>query len=126
MLSHKQYKVLKLINKNAKNNKHGDDYLFKKIKYKKSTLNTILVTLEDNGYIVDIFNNIPNNLNSIDITEKGEDAIQDYWKYYIKIFLSKIFWLIFGSIITIIIQYILKFMWVNKLIYKYLVSYQKS
>ena len=110
MLSHKQYKVLKLINKNAKNNKHGDDYLFKKIKYKKSTLNTILVTLEDNGYIVDIFNNIPNNLNSIDITEKGEDAIQDYWKYYIKIFLSKIFWLIFGSIITIIIQYILKFM----------------
>lgn len=105
MLSYKQYKILRLINQYTKNNK--PENALKVFKYKKSTRNTILKTLEDKGYIVDIFNNIPENLNTIDITEEGESAIQDYWKYRIKTFLSKIFWIIMGTIITLVIQYIL-------------------
>jgi len=100
MLKFREYKVLKQLklyqDKKSKNSnyKHNIDILdntfYRKIKYKQPTLNTILKQLDEKGYIVDIFNKIPTNVHTIEITDEGLDAINNY---YINVFfeLLKIF-----------------------------------
>lgn len=89
MLKFRQYRVLKHLklyqdekSKNS-NYQHNIDILdntfCRKVKYKRSTLNTILKQLDKDGYIVDTFTKIPTNIHAIKITDEGLDALSNYY-----------------------------------------------
>lgn len=90
MLTPREYKVLKQLQKfqkrKAQNNSYQpniniitDDF-FEHLKYKQHTINLILKSLDTKGYIVDIFNKIPTSVHTIEITDEGKDALDSYYK----------------------------------------------
>lgn len=101
MLKYRQYKILKQLkryqNIKSKNNNYQhninmlDNTFYKKIKYKQSTINTILKQLDDNGYIVDIFNKIPTSIHTIEITDEGNDALDNIIKIALNLLSQKCF-----------------------------------
>lgn len=112
MLSRREYKVLKQLqkfqNKKAQDNSYvpninilTDDF-FKHIKYKQHTLNLILKSLDDKGYIVDIFNQIPTKIHTIEITDAGKDALDYHYKYVAYDFLK----FLGGAVTAIIIEHL--------------------
>ena len=88
MLSYRQYKVLKQIDKyqkaTSKNYKRGisqilsDDFFSKYTKYKQYTINTILTELHHQEYIKDTANEIDTDVHAVAITDKGYDALDFY------------------------------------------------
>lgn len=112
MLNFRQYKVLKQLklyqDEKSKNSNYQhqigilDDTFYRKIKYKRSTLNTILKQLDKAGYIVDIFNKIPTNVHTIEITDEGLDALSNY---YINILLG-LLKIIITALITLFIEHL--------------------
>ena len=108
MLSYRQYKVLKQIDKyqkaTSKNYKRGisqilsDDFFSKYTKYTQYTINTILTELHHQEYIKDTANEIDTDVHAVAITDKGYDTL------YINTSKLLFFW--FGAIFTFIIEHI--------------------
>lgn len=119
MLNYKQYKVLKIINDILQNKKQNyeqndsftiiGDEIYDKIHYQKYTVDTILKELHDNKYLYDLscIDNFK-TVHTIKIENKGRDAIKYFYSEHFKLMFSKIFWMILGSIITLLCQIILK------------------
>ena len=115
-MKYREYKVLKVLKKYT-DEKNGDNKsniqilhedFYSNVKYKKASVNVILKKLEDDGYIVDIFNKIPTTVHTVQITDEGQDILDNYYKNSLKSVLSKIIWMMIGSFITIFFQSILK------------------
>ena len=116
LMKYREYEVLKSLKKYiGKRNKHSSkdykaqilyDDFYLKSRYKRSSLYTIFKNLEEYGYIVDIANSIETTIHTVKITYKGQDALYNYRKECIKAILLRIFWMILGSLITIMLQII--------------------
>ena len=113
MLSYKQYKILKLIDKYQKEKsidknsyKHKSQILlddfWKKTKYKKYSVETILSKLCTDGYIKDTTQEIITDIHAVTITNEGYDALDNY----IKSKITNGMFFIFGGIVTFILDHI--------------------
>ena len=115
-MEYREYRVLKILKKYKGKKDSGyepkikilDDDFYSKIKYKKSSINAILKKLEDDKYIVDVFNKMPTTVHTVEITDKGQDALDNYRRSSIKSISSKIIWMIIGALITVFFQAIFK------------------
>ena len=116
IMEYREYRVLKILKKYKGKKDSGyepkikilDDDFYSKIKYKKSSINAILKKLEDDKYIVDVFNKMPTTVHTVEITDKGQDALDNYRRSSIKSISSKIIWMIIGALITVFFQAIFK------------------
>lgn len=116
MLTVRQYKVLKHINaiinsKQYKSNTNSPqiigDRIYENIKYPQYSVDVIIKELHENNYIYDLFCE-GSSVHTITIENKGKDAIANFYKEHFKLIFSKIFWMLLGSLITLICQIILK------------------
>ena len=49
-------------------------------------MNTILQSLDENGYIQDVFNMMETTVHTVKITDKGHDALNNFFKNSVKNF----------------------------------------
>ena len=98
----KEYRILRKIDKQKK---EGTLVIpFRVTGYKESTIDTVLNDLKDDGYISDVFTEKPidsknMNLDTLEITVKGYDAISEYPRNTIISFVKWVASPIIGSVI---------------------------
>lgn len=105
MLTLRQYIILNKISKTLKNKKVilGSE-IHEKVKYPQYTVDITLKELHDQGYIKDVAGYGISDVHAIMIEPKGEYALYSFYIEHIKIILSRIMWMIIGSLITLAIQ----------------------
>lgn len=116
MLTVRQYRVLKHINTIINSKQYNcntnspqiiGDKIYENIKYPQYSVDVIVEELHENNYIYDLFYEGA-SIHTIMIENKGKDAIINFYKEHFKLIFSKIFWMLLGSLITLICQIILK------------------
>lgn len=97
MLSYKQYKVLKAINEIEE---IDSSTFISELKIEAYELNEILLYLDSQGYICNLFNDYSESIKGTEITDIGKIAVNNYIKNLIKYIFKNYIWVILTIFIT--------------------------